>query len=106
MAIAQVFTYAARPGGAEQFMSIAKRADKILRRLGATTRTLTSVAGGPTPNALLYVIETPNWKAHGELSTKLETDSEWSKLVSEFNSNEKPSADLVSSAVYAEIPLG
>jgi hypothetical protein len=105
MAIAQVFTYNPRPGAAEQFLAIAKRADKILRGLGATTRTLSSVAG-PTPTALLYVIETPNWKAHGELSTKLETDSDWRKLVAEVSSTDKPTADLVSSAVYVEIPLG
>ena len=105
MAIAEVLTYNPRPGGIEQFMSIAKQADKILRRLGATTRTLTSVAGA-TPNALLYVIETPNWKAHGELNTKLETDPDWRKFIAEFNSTDKPPADLVSSALYSEIPLG
>jgi hypothetical protein len=105
MAIAQVFSYIPRPGGVEQFMSIAKRADKILRSLGATTRTLSSVAGG-APNALLYVIVTPSWKAHGELSTNLETDKEWRKLVDEATSNDKPSVDLASSAIYSEIPLG
>jgi hypothetical protein len=105
MAIAQVFSYNPRPGGLEQFISIAKRADKILRSLGATTRTLSSVAGA-VPNALLYVIETPNWKAHGDLSTKLETDKEWRKLVDEVNSSDKPSVDLLSSAIYSEIPLG
>ena len=31
MAIAQVFTYSPRPGGIEQFLGLAKRADKILR---------------------------------------------------------------------------
>jgi hypothetical protein len=105
MAIAQVFTYRPRPGAVEQFMGIAKRADTILRGLGATTRTLNGVAG-PVPNALLYIIETPSWKAHGELSTKLDTDPDWRKLVAEVTSTDKPSADLISSAVYAEIPLG
>jgi hypothetical protein len=105
MAIAQVFTYRPRPGAMEQFIGIAKRADKILRGLGATTRTLNSVAG-TVPNAVLYIIETPNWKAHGELSAKLETDADWRKLVAEVTSTDKPSADLISSAVYAELPLG
>ncbi|MGA7871964.1 MAG: hypothetical protein WCA22_13850 [Candidatus Binatus sp.] len=105
MAIAQVFTWAPRPGAVEQFIAIAKRADKILKGLGATTRTLSAVAGA-TPNAFIYVIETPNWKVHGELSTKLETDKDWQKLMAEVNSTDKPTADLVSSAVYSEIPLG
>jgi hypothetical protein len=106
MAIAQVFTYRPRPGGIEQFMTLAKRADKILRALGATTRTLTSVAGGPEANALIYVIETPNWKAHGELSTKLETDADWRKFVGEVGANNSPAVDMISSAVYSELPLG
>src|SRR5271156_4710680 len=105
MAIAQVFTYIPRPGGVEQFMSIAKKADKILRSLGATTRTLSSVAVA-APNALLYVIETPDWKANGEISTKLETDKEWRMLVDEVTSNDKPSVYLVSSAIYSETRLG
>jgi predicted RNA methylase len=105
MAIAQVYTWNPRPGALEQFMGVAKRADKIIRGLGASTRTLTSVAGA-TPNAILYVMETPNWKAHAELSTKLETDKDWQKLIAEMNSMDKPTADLVSSAVYSEIPLG
>ena len=105
MAIAQVFTYTPRPGAVEQFIGIAKRADKILRGLGATTRTLSAVAGA-TPNAFIYVIETPNWKEHGELNTKLQTDADWQKLAEEVNSTDKPTADLLSSAVYSEIPLG
>lgn len=106
MAIAEVFTYSPRPGGIEQFLGLAKRADKILRALGATTRTLSSVAGGPAANAFMYVVETPNWKAYGELSAKLDSDHDWRKFLADMNSNEKPAVDLVSSAVYAEIPLG
>ena len=105
MAIAQVFTYTPRPGATEQFLGIAKRADKIIRGLGGITRTHSAVAGA-NPNAFIYVIETPNWKAHGEFSTKLETDKDWQKLMAEVTSMDKPTADLVSSAVYSEIPLG
>lgn len=105
MAIAEVFTYSPRPGGIEQFLGLAKRADKILRALGATTRTMTSVAG-PAANAFMYVVETPNWKAYGELSAKLDTDPDWRQFLADVTSNDKPAVDLVSSAVYAEIPLG
>jgi hypothetical protein len=51
-------------------------------------------------------METPNWKAYGELSAKIEADPDWKKFVAEVGSMEKPSVDLVSSALYAEIPLG
>jgi hypothetical protein len=106
MAIAQVFTYRPRPGGIEQFLGLAKRADKILRSLGATTRTLGNVAGGPAPNAFMYVIELPNWKAHGEFSAKLDTDSDWRKFLADVESADKPPVDMISSAIYAEIPIG
>jgi hypothetical protein len=106
MAITQVFTYRPRPGGIEQFMTLAKRADKILRALGATTRTLTRVAGGTEATAFIYLIETPNWKAHGDLSAKLETDADWRKFVDEVGANPNPAVDMISSAVYSELPLG
>lgn len=38
MAIAQVYRWNPRPGVLEQFMGVAKRADKIIRGLGGTTR--------------------------------------------------------------------
>jgi len=106
MAIAQVFIYRPRPGGSEQFIALAKRADKILRGLGATTRTMGTVVGGPMSNGFIYVMETPNWKAFGELSTKIEADPDWKKFIAEVSSMEKPSVDSVSSAIYSEIPLG
>ncbi|MGA6974206.1 MAG: hypothetical protein WBY93_21440 [Candidatus Binatus sp.] len=106
MAIAQVFVYRPRPGGTEKFLADAKRADKILRRLGATARTLATVVGGAMSNGFIYVMETPSWKAHGELSAKVETDSDWRKFMDEVTSTDKPTVDLVSSAVYSEIPLG
>src|SRR5260370_40698263 len=101
MSNAEVFTNSPRPCGIEQFLGLAKRADKILRALGATTRMLTSVAGGQAPNGFLYIVETPNWKAHGELGAKLETDPDWRKFLADLSSNQNPALDLVSSAVYA-----
>ena len=106
MAIAQVFTYRPRPGGVEQFLNLAKRADKIFRALGASTRTISNVAGGPAANAFMYVVETPNWKAHGELSAKLDTDADWRKFVAEMESTDNPPVDLVSSAVYTGVTIG
>ena len=45
-------------------------------------------------------------RARIQVSAKLETDSDWSKFVQDVTSTEKPSADLISSAVYSEIPPG
>ncbi len=82
MAIAQVFTYRPRPGGTEQFLAIAKRADKILRGLGATTRTLSTVVGGPTSTGFIYIMETPNWKrtaSSARSSRLIRTGASWSR---------------------------
>ena len=105
MAIAQVFVWHPRPGRIADFMAIAKKADKIIRGLGGTTRTLNQAAGG-VAGGILYVIETANWNAFGELGTKLQTDKAWQALIAEVNSTDKPTADLLSSSVYSEIPLG
>jgi len=105
MAIAQVFVWHPRPGRIADFMAIAKKADKIIRGLGGTTRTLNQAAGG-VPGGILYVIETANWNAFGELGTKLQADKAWQGLIAEVNSTDKPTADLLSSSVYSEIPLG
>ncbi len=105
MAIAQVFLWQPRPGRLADFMAIAKKADKIIRGLGATTRTHNQASGG-VPNGVLYVIETADWKAFGDLNTKLQTDKAWQALVAEVNSTNQPTGDMISSAVYSEIPLG
>jgi hypothetical protein len=58
--VAQVFSWRVRPGRRKDFMKIAVSADKILRRLGATTRTLDSLAGGEAAGTMTYVIECPD----------------------------------------------
>ena len=85
-------------------MAIAKKAEKIVRGLGATTRTLNQVAGGV--GGIVYVIETANWNAFGDFNAKLQVSTAWQALVAEMNSTDKPTGDLLSSALYSEIPLG
>lgn len=104
MAIAQVYEFRPRPGANEQFVANSKRADKIIRRLGGATR-MHSTLVGATPNTFIYVIETPDWKAYGEFTAKLEADGEWRAFLAEVD-NDKPAADMLTSAVYSEIPLG
>jgi len=105
MAIAQVYSWHLNPGRLADFMADAKRVDKIIRGLGGQTRTLNSVSGG-TAGAVLYIVEAPDWKAFGDLNAKLETDKNWQALLAELTSTDKPTAELISSAIYSEIPLG
>jgi hypothetical protein len=105
MAIAQVYTFHPHPGRTADFMAIAKKADKIFRGLGATTQTINSVSGG-VAGTILYVVETADWKAFGDVAAKLQTDKAWLALAAEMSSTDKPTADLLSSSVYSEIPIG
>ena len=105
MAIAQVYTWHPRPGRIADFMAIAKKVDKIIRWPGRYDPDA-EPDFRRRRRARLYVIETANWKAFGELAAKLEADKAWQALMVEVNSTDKPTADLISSAVYSEIPLG
>ena len=105
MAIAQVFAWKPRPGRTADFFSIAQRADKIIRGLGGTTRTLNATAGG-IPGGVLYAIETADWNAYATLQNKMASDKAWQAFLTEVNSMREPTSDLVSSALYSEIPLG
>jgi hypothetical protein len=60
---------------------------------------------GATPNVVIYLIEMPNWQAYGDFNGKLAADAEWGTFMAEVNMA-TPAADMLSSAVYSEIPLG
>ena len=105
MAIAQVFAWRPRPGRLADFMTIAQRADKIIRGLGGNTRTLNAAAGA-VPSAVLYVIETADWSAFASFQNKMAADKAWQALITEVNATREPTSDLVSSTLYSEIALG
>jgi hypothetical protein len=63
-------------------------------------------ATGPNTGALLHIVETPNWKAYGEYRTKIEADPEFRAFMTEIRNSRDPIADIVSSEVVEEVPLG
>jgi hypothetical protein len=105
MAIAQVFAWHPRPGRLADFITVAQRADKIIRSLGGSTRTL-NAAVGAIPGGVLYVIESTDWNTFATLQSKMASDKAWQALLAEVNSTKEPTSDLVSSALYAEVLLG
>jgi hypothetical protein len=104
-AVASVATWRPRPGRLQDFMAVVARAKKIHTRLKGNVRVWNSQFGGE-PFTVGYVIEVPDWKAHGEFAAKLETDPEWLALVAEWTANREPPADLVQDALFAEVPVG
>jgi hypothetical protein len=104
-ALASVATWRPRAGRLQDFMAVLVRAKKIHQRLKGTVRVWNSQIGGE-PLTVGYVIEFPDWKAHGEFGAKLEADAEWLALVAEWSGNRDPAADLIQSALVSEVPVG
>ena len=102
-AIVSIGVWRPHAGRLQDFMGGVARAKKIHERLRGKVRVFNSQFGGE-PFSIRYVIEYADWKAFGELGAKLETDAEWLALVAEFTRD--PSADLVSSQVAVEVPVG
>ena len=101
---AQVMAWRPRPGRLEDFLKIAARADKLLRKFGATTRTLNTPVAGDQAGTMLYLIECTDMNAFGALQSKMQSDKEWLAFLAEVNSN--PTADLIGSSLYTEVPVG
>jgi hypothetical protein len=104
--VAQVLAWRLRPGRLEDFVKIAGRADKILKKLGATTRTFNNVIAGDQAGTAIYVIECTDMRAFGVLQVQMQTDKEWQAFIREINSDPNPTADLVGSSLYTEVPVG
>ena len=104
--VAQVMAWRLRPGRFEDFTRIAARADKILRKFGATTRTLNNVVAGDQAGTIIYVIECTDMNAFGALQSRMQTDKDWQAFIAEVNSERNPTADLVGSSLYTEVPVG
>ena len=81
-------------------------AKKILERLGAKVRVSNEVVGKDAP-CTLVVIESTDWKAFGERLEKMQTDSEWQGFFAKAAlNNANPAADLIDTALSADVPLG
>jgi len=103
--ILQVFVYRPRPGKLQSFMKNVLRANKIVNRDGGKLRQWNTATGGE-PGTIAIGIETANYKSFGEYAGKLEADPEWRAFLVEVEGDREPAADLVSSAMYVEQPVG
>ncbi len=53
------------------------------------------------------MIESPDWKTFGERLEKMQTDSEWQGFFAKVVlNNANPVADLIDTALSADVPLG
>jgi len=103
--ILQTFVYRPRPGQLSRFMKDVARATKIVSRDGGKLRQWNTANGGE-PGTIVIGVENANYKTFGEYAAKLEADPEWRAFVTEVSGEREPAADLVSSAMYVEQPVG
>ncbi len=101
MAVASIGIWRPVPGRSQDFFAAVAQARKIHERLGGKVRIWQTQFGG-TPMTFGYVIEHADWNKFGQFGAKLETDTEWQQLTTDYLAN--PSAELVQSSVVAEPP--
>ena len=101
MAIAQVAIWRPIPGRFEDFIKVAKQAQKIQERLGAQVR-IWQTQVGHNAGTIAYVIQHPDGAAYGQFIDKLNGDGEWQQLVASFQKD--PPAEPVQSNLFQELP--
>ncbi len=99
-------TFRVRPGMTQGFLANVTTAKKILERLGGRVRVVNRMVGTDAP-CTVVVVESVDWKAYGELQSKLQTDSEWQAFIAKaILNNRDPDADLIGTSLGADVPIG
>jgi NIPSNAP protein len=102
-AVVSIRVWQPHSGRLQDFTARVARAKRIHERLRGKVRVFNSHFGG-VPLSVCYIIEHPDWKAFGEFRATVEADAEWLALVAE--NTRDPTADLISSQVLVEVPVG
>ena len=106
MAITATTIWKVRPGKTQDFLGNITSAKKILEKLGAKARLLAQGVGTNAP-AFIFIIESADWKAYGDLQTKMQTDADWQGFLTKaVTANTNPAADLIGTGLSSEVPLG
>ena len=82
MALIHTFTWKVQAGKRREFLSEIAHMKTVIERLGARVRVLDRQMGHNAP-CILFIMESLDWRAFGELQEKMQTDTEllafWSK---------------------------
>src|SRR5215472_11571689 len=106
MAILGTTIWKVRPGKTQDFLVNAASAKKILERLGGRVRLVNQVVGTLAP-AMIFIVESSDWKAYGDLQAKMQDDSEWQEFFGRVIANNvNPSADLIGTGLSTDVPVG
>jgi hypothetical protein len=106
MAVLQTTVWRTLPGKTPDFIANVTTAKKIVTRLGAEARLLTQAVGTNAP-CFIFIIQSADWKAYGDLQTKMQADSEWQGFFQKaIATNQNPAAELIGTGLSVEVPLG
>jgi hypothetical protein len=106
MAVLATSLWRVRPGKTQDFLANAASAKKILERLGGRGRLVNQAVGTNAP-AMIFIVESLDWKAYGDLQAKMETDTEWQAFLAQaISNNANPAADLIGTGLSTDVPLG
>jgi hypothetical protein len=100
-AVSQVLTWRPVPDQAKEFFGKVAKAKAIHERMGCTVNIASSVAGGEV-GTVVYMMTFESGAAYGVFTDALEADQEWVEFWAGVTSG-KPSATLVSSALYRAV---
>jgi hypothetical protein len=88
----------------EGFLANAASAKKILERLGGRGRLVNQAIGTNAP-AMVFIVESPDWKAYGDLQARMQTDKEWQAFFAQaISNNANPAADLIGTGLSTDVP--
>jgi len=106
MGIVHTFTWKMKPGRRREFLNELATTKTLIERLGARVRVLDRQMGHNAP-CIVFIMESSDWKAFGELQEKMETDPEllafWSRA--HVDNPDRP-AEVADIALAIDLPEG
>lgn len=105
MAVLATTIWRIHPGKMQEFLANVSAAKKIIERHGGRVRLLAQTTGTNAP-CQITVVESADWKAYGELQTRMESDSEWQAFFQKITATKEPAAEAIGTGLSVEVPLG
>jgi hypothetical protein len=103
MAIVQTVTWKIKAGSRREFLSEVATAKTAIERLGARVRVLDRQMGHNAP-CILFMVESADWRAFGELQEKMQTDKDWLSFWSKAHvDNPNRPAEIIDIALATDL---
>ncbi len=102
MAISRIVSFRPRPDRYAECLGRVVEYKKLIERLEGRVRVFRAEDGGE-PGTVAFVIEVDDWPRFGELTAKVEADSEFQRLQALDLSD--PVSDILPQSTVSELPL-